>query len=174
MPTTCALTQGYSRKNCKFPAGTQEVLVAELASVSSITITAGVVSAITMASGKKFYAYKQPAGVAGWKQNWKADAKTGTGAYDLEVNIQTFGIDQAAQAELDNLVKNTLVAIVHDNQLDNPYWIVGKDNGIDCVTDGLDSGIAMTDFRGDKIQFTGLSATRALPVDPTIIAALTA
>lgn len=166
----CSLTQGHTPKTCKTSAGTKSFLVAEFDAVTAITKTSGVVSAITKATGKHFFRYKQKAEVASWKQTGTSDGKVGTVAYDLEANIQLNGLDQATQTELDLLIKNTVILIAEDT--DGTFWLLGEDFGMDLASDGLESGVAMGDFRGDKLQFKGRAFTRVASVDSTIITGL--
>lgn len=166
----CSLTQGHTPKTCKSSGGTKSFLIAEYESVTAITKTAGVITAITKASGKKFWKYKQKAEVANWKQTGTGDPKVGTIAYDVEATIEMVGLDQLGQTELGLLMANTVVMIAEDN--DGTYWYLGEDFGMDLATDGLESGTAIGDFRGNKLAFKGRAFTRVASVDPTIITAL--
>lgn len=166
----CSLTQGHTPKTCKTSAGTKSFLIAEYESVTAITKTAGVITTITKATGKKFWKYKQKAEVANWKQTGTGDPKVGTIAYDVEATIEMVGLDQLGQTELGLLMANTVVMIAEDN--DGTYWYLGEDFGMDLATDGLESGTAIGDFRGNKLAFKGRAFTRVASVDPTIITAL--
>jgi hypothetical protein len=170
MPTPCSLTQGHTPKVCKSSGGTKSFLIAEFDAITAITKTAGVITTITKASGKKFFRYKQKAEVAMWKQTGTGDPKVGTVAYDVEANIEMVGLDQVTQTELDLLICNTVVMIAEDN--DGSYWYLGEDFGMDLATDGLESGTAIGDFRGNKLAFKGRGFTRVASVSSTIIAAL--
>jgi hypothetical protein len=166
----CSLTQGHTPKTCKTSAGTKSFLIAEYESVTAITKTAGVITTITKASGKRFFRYKQKAEVANWKQTGTGDPKVGTIAYDVEATVEMLGLDQASQTELDLLMANTVVMIAEDN--DGTFWYLGEDFGMDLATDGLESGTAIGDFRGNKLSFKGRAYTRVASVSSTIITAL--
>jgi hypothetical protein len=168
----CSLTQGHTPKTCKTSAGTKSFLIAEYETVTAITKTAGVISAITKAAGKTFFRYKQKAEVAMWKQTGTGDPKVGTIAYDVEATVEMLGLDQASQTELGLLMANTVVMIAEDN--DGTYWFLGEDFGMDLATDGLESGTAIGDFRGNKLSFKGRAYTRVASVSSTIISGLLA
>ena len=168
----CSLTQGHTPKTCKSSGGTKSFLIAEYDNVTAITKTAGVITAITKATGKKFWKYKQKAEVANWKQTGTGDPKVGTIAYDVEATIEMVGLDQLGQTELGLLMANTVVMIAEDN--DGTYWYLGEDFGMDLATDGLESGTAIGDFRGNKLSFKGRAYTRVASVSSTIIAGLLA
>lgn len=166
----CALTQGYTPKVCKTPSGVDAILLAEYANISSITFTSNVATAITMASSKKFFQYKLKPEVGDFKYNASSDEKNGAYGYKIEANLQTIGLDTTTQEELDLLLKNTLVAIVKMKSGD--YWLLGHEYGLGVATDNFESGVAMSDFQGNKIQLTGSATVRMKKVDPTIIAGL--
>ena len=167
----CALTQGHTPKVCKTSAGVKSFLITEFANVTSITKTAGVITTITAAVGTDWFRYKQKSEVASFKQTGASDVKTGTVAYDLEANLELLGLDQATQTELDLLIRNTVLIIAE--MTDGTYWFLGENYGMDLVSDGLESGVALGDFMGDKLQFKGRAFTRVASVSSTVISGLT-
>ena len=167
----CALTQGHTPKVCKTSAGVKSFLITEFANVTSLTKTAGVITTITAAVGTDWFRYKQKSEVASWKQMGASDVKTGTVAYDLEANMELLGLDQATQTELDLLIRNTVLIIAE--MTDGTFWYLGENYGMDLVSDGLESGVALGDFMGDKLQFKGRAYTRVASVSSTVISGLT-
>jgi hypothetical protein len=167
----CALTQGHTPKVCKTSAGVKSFLITEFANVTSLTRTAGVITTITAAVGTDWFRYKQKSEVASWKQMGASDVKTGTVAYDLEANMELLGLDQTTQTELDLLIRNTVLIIAE--MTDGTFWFLGENYGMDLVSDGLESGVALGDFMGDKLQFKGRAYTRVASVSSTVISGLT-
>ena len=167
----CALTQGHTPKVCKTSAGVKSFLITEFANVTSITKTAGVITTITAAVGTDWFRYKQKSEVASFKQTGASDVKTGTVAYDLEANMELLGLDQTTQTELDLLIRNTVLIIAE--MTDGTFWFLGENYGMDLVSDGLESGVALGDFMGDKLQFKGRAYTRVASVSSTVISGLT-
>jgi hypothetical protein len=167
----CALTQGHTPKVCKTSAGVKSFLITEFANVTALVKTAGVITTITAAVGTDWFRYKQKSEVASWKQTGASDVKTGTVAYDLEANMELLGLDQATQTELDLLIRNTVLIIAE--MTDGTFWFLGENYGMDLVSDGLESGVALGDFMGDKLQFKGRAFTRVASVGSSVIAGLT-
>jgi hypothetical protein len=167
----CALTQGHTPKVCKTSAGVKSFLITEFANVTALTKTAGVITTITAAVGTDWFRYKQKSEVASWKQMGASDVKTGTVAYDLEANMELLGLDQATQTELDLLIRNTVLIIAE--MTDGTFWFLGENYGMDLVSDGLESGVALGDFMGDKLQFKGRAFTRVASVGSSVISGLT-
>lgn len=167
---SCTLTQGHSPKVCKTPSGVKRYLVAEFDKVTVGTITAGVCTSISLTSPYSFYEYKQKSEVATWGQVVTADAKNGTYSVEQTVDMQLLGLDALTQVELGNLVKNTVIVIAEQN--DGTYWLLGRDYGMDIATDTLESGVALGDFQGNKVQLKAREINRSVKVDSAIIAGL--
>jgi hypothetical protein len=167
---SCSLTQGHTPKVCKTPSGVKRYLIAEFDKVTVGTITAGVVQTISVISPYNFYEYKQKSEVATWGQVVTSDAKNGTYSVEQTVDLQLLGLDALTQVELGNLVKNTVIVIAEQN--DGTYWLLGRDYGMDVATDTLESGVALGDFQGNKVQLKAREINRSVKVLDSIIAGL--
>lgn len=167
----CALTQGYTRKVCKDPSGIAEILIGELANIATYTLTANVVTAFTLATGKQMWQYKQVPGVANFKCTGKGKAATGGFGYDITGTMQIPELSTLTQEESELLMKNNLFVIV---KLQNgEYWEFGHEYGLDAVPD-TDTGTAMDDFKGDIIAFTGMATMKPKKVTSALISVLLA
>lgn len=167
----CALTQGYTRKVCKDPSGIAEVLVGELANIATYTLTANVVTAFTLATGKQMWKYVQVPGVANFKCVGKGNAKNGGFGYDITGTMQIPEMSTLAQEETELLMKNNLFVIVKLQNGD--YWEYGHEFGLDANPEG-DTGTAMDDFKGDIINFTGMATMKPKKVTSSLITTLLA
>ena len=56
---------------------------------------------------------------------------------------------------------------------DGTFWFLGENYGMDWVSDGLESGVALGDFMVDKLQFKGRAYNRVASVSSTVISGLT-
>lgn len=171
----CALTQGYTKKQCKDPSGVAEYIIGEWANVAwtdnaKFALTANVVTTFTMASGKQAWSYKQVPAIAHWKQTGAGDAKTGGFGYKVEVNLQIQGIETLTQEESELLLKNTLFVVARHN--DGTYWLLGHEFGLDASNVDTDSGTEMTSFKGDIIKLVGSATIKPKKVTSGLIAAL--
>lgn len=165
----CSLTQGKTVKACKTPSGTKYLLLIEKDNVTSITKTAGVVTAITLVAAKLFFKYQAKQEII----NWKETTTVANGAYatDQEINIDLVGLDQVTKTELSILKKATLIAVCVDN--DDTAWYFGEVNGMDLVSNAAEGGTTYDSFRGNKLQFKGREAEESPSVTVAILAALT-
>jgi hypothetical protein len=172
----CALTSDLTQKVCKTPAGIKEILVTEWANITGgaagWTYTANVVTAVAMATGKEFRVHQMKAATSDFKVNMTGSGANGSYSYAYEVNGQYLGIDTATQEELELAGKNTLAVIVGLN--DGTYWALGQEYGLDMASKNFESGVALGDFMGDKVQFTGIGTIGAKKVTTDLIADLIA
>ena len=166
----CALTSDLTPKVCKTPGGVAQILVTEIANIATLTYTANVVTAFTLATGKQFRQYTTKAATSNFKQVGTAASNAGAYGYAYDLNFQLPNVDTATQEELELLMLNTLCVILKLN--DGTYWVVGQEFGLDVTTDTLDSGTALADFHGNNIQMTGLGTLRAKLVTPALIPVL--
>lgn len=167
---SCSLAQGFTPKVCKTQSGTNSVLIAELANVSNITVSNGIATAISMASGKRFFEYKQKAEVANWKATPTIDPKSGAYKWEHSVTLDLNDLTPSVIQEATTLIKTTVITIAKDN--DGTYWLQGKDYGLDVSGLPIDGGVEMSSFRGGKLELKGMSAFEPIQVTAGLIAAL--
>lgn len=164
----CPLTQSYTPRDCKAPAGVVSYILTPFANMLTTTVTSNVVTAITKTVTWK--QYKQDPEVADFKYTLSSDGKTGTYGYDFEATFQTKGAEILDQAELELLTQNKLVLIAE--MADGTYYMLGKDYGAHVVADAFESGVAFNDFQGSKVSIKGRAKTKMLKVNAGIISAL--
>ena len=167
---TCILTQGFTPKTCKTPSGTMEFMITDFANVTAITKTSGVITAISMASGKQFWRYKQKPEVANWKETQTADSKSGAYKFETAITFDINSLDSATKIETELLLKNAVVVIAKD--ADGTYWLMGEDNGVEFDSIGWDGGTEYSSFRGAKVSGKHMGFTPVAKVTDTLIAAL--
>jgi hypothetical protein len=166
----CTLAQGFTPKTCKTPSGTIEFMITEFANVSSITKTSGVITAISMASGKRFWQYKQKPEVANWKETQTADLKSGAYKIATAITFDINSLDSATKIETEVLLKNAVVVIAKD--ADGTYWLLGENNGIEFDSIAWDGGTEYSSFRGAKVSGKHMGFTPVAKVTDTLIASL--
>lgn len=173
---SCALTQGYTYTGCKGGAGgIKRILFAEQSVVTSFTVTANVITAISKTGQFRQYLLDEEMGSA--TSPLAGDPKTDNLVYTHEVIFTIKKFTTAVAAEIKLLASNWLVAIVEDrNGRFRAYGLsTTKDlsNFLQLVSSGDATGTAMTDFNGfEAITLRGTSNTHALEVNSGIIAGL--
>ena len=168
---SCALTQNYILDCKEGMGGIKSVRFAEFANVSSVTESAGVVSAITMAGSNKFWKYDLIRETSSLTENINANVQNGTTFYQQELTIILNKMAVATRNEILLLAKNRLMAIVEDTN--GTFWLVGQLNATDLTAGSAGTGTASGDRNGYTLTFTAMEKELAPKVDSSIIGALT-
>ena len=167
---SCALTQGYVIDCRSGMGGIKEVYLMAKQDVASITEEAGVVSAITKDSGKRFYKYELEKATASLTENFNISVQNGTQFFSPELNIVLNKLQANTRNEILLLSKNSLVAVVKDNN--GKYWFVGKERGIELTAGNAATGVAEGDRGGYTLTFTGAEPELAPEVSASVISTL--
>ncbi|TWF38854.1 hypothetical protein FHW36_10677 [Chitinophaga polysaccharea] len=166
----CELTQSLTQ-DCKDSiGGVSEVMAIEFDNVESITETAGVISAIVLATGKQFRKYSMPKDTAFFTDVPTANVQNGTIFYQQEVTIVFNKMRTNVRNELLLLAQNRLIFIIKDKN--GTYWLLGKKNALDLTGGEGGTGTASGDRNGYTRVFTGQEPQMAVEVQSTLIAAL--
>lgn len=150
--------------------GTKEVYFIEFENVSAITETSGMVTAITVASGKQFRKYQVPKETSFWTQALNSNVQNGSIFYQQELTVIVNKMQANTRNELQILAMNRLLAIVLD--ANGKYWLLGKDNALDATAGEDGSGTASGDRNGFSRTFTGMERFMAPEVQSSLIATL--
>lgn len=150
--------------------GIVEALIANYADVASVTAADGVISAITMASGKNFYKYNFARNTGSLSSNYTIDDTTGAKFVVSDLVLQFNRMEAAKRVEITALAEGELAVIVKD--ANGKYWYLGKDAAVVASAgDGL-TGTARADRNGYAITLQDNSAEMPYEVSATIIAGL--
>jgi|SanBayMetagenome_1026888.scaffolds.fasta_scaffold00471_7 hypothetical protein len=162
----CALTQGYTL-DCKDSlGGIVEVYFMASQDVSSYTVSGGVMTALTKASGKRFYKYELVKATSGVVENINASVENGTIFYQQELTIVLNKLQANTRNEILLLAKNLLVAVAKDNN--GKYWYFGLTRGLDITAGSGQTGTAEGDRSGYTLTFTGKEPELAPEVNSTV------
>ena len=143
----------------------------ELGNLSSYTEASGVVTAITKASGKKFYKYNLVKQTAMFEDTLTVSEENGTVFADQKLSIVLNKLQANTRNELLLLAQNLLVCVVADRN--GKYFILGLTNGLVITTAKGETGTKMRDRNGYTIEFVGAEPSLAQEVSSGIIAGLT-
>lgn len=167
----CALTQGYTLDCRDSLGGITEVYFMAFQDVSSTTEASGVITALTKATGKKFYKYELTKGTSVLTENINSNVQNGTLYYTPELTIILNKLQANTRNEILLLAKNLLVAVAKDNN--GKYWYLGKTRGIDLTAGSATSGTADADRSGYTLTFAGSEPSLSPEVNSIVAAALT-
>lgn len=166
----CNLTQNMVIDCRDSIGGSKEVLFIEYDNVTAITESSGVVTTITVASGKQFRRWQLPKETGFFTETPNSSVQNGTLFYQQELTVVANKMTANARNELMLLAQNRLLAIVLDNN--GKYWLLGKERALDVTGGEGGTGTATADRNGYTRVFTGMERAMAPEVQSSIIAGL--
>ena len=150
--------------------GIVEVLIANFADVTALTVADNIITAITMASAKTFFKYTFPRNTGSLSSNYTIDETTGANFVVSDLVLQFNRMETAKRIEITALAQGELVVIVKDAT--GKYWYLGQDAPVKATAgDGL-TGTARADRNGYSITLQDNSLAMPIEVSSSIIDSL--
>ena len=172
----CVLTHGESLDCREGVGGIKELYIIELANVSAITESSGIVTAITKVSGKRFWKYAQVRETSNTNETLAGNLQNGTLYYDQSVNIVINNRQATRRNEIMLLAKNNLIIVAVENQVDssgnNKSFLYGRVNGLQLQTGEAPSGTTWADRNGYTLTFQAQEVELAPEVTYSLLAGL--
>ena len=170
---SCIQTLSGLAKDCSANmGGIVEVLIANYEDVTAVTLTSGVISAITMATSAKFKRYAFAKNTGSLTSTYNIDAASGVKYVTSELLLQFNRMETTKRVELTALALGDLVVICRDSN--GIYWYLGKDEPVNASAGDGQTGTAKSDANRYTITLQDNSQEMPLEVDSTIISGLVA
>ena len=166
----CNLTQNMTLDCTDGIGGVKEVLFIEYDNVTAITEASGVVTTLTVSTGKQFRRYAMPKETSFFTETLNKNIQNGSLFYQQELTIVLNKMQANTRNEIQLLAKNRLITIVLDQN--GKYWLLGKVNAMEATSGDGGTGTATGDRNGYTRVFTGMEKDMAPEVQSSIIAAL--
>lgn len=170
----CSQTLGGMLRDCSSNlGGIKAVYFANYDDVDTVTVsgTPAAVSAITMVSTKKFYAYYFNPNTSNFVTTIQVNRENGSLYFETVLSLVFPKQEAAKSIEVNALAQAGLMAIVEDNN--GNCWLLGKDEPLLLQTGGTaETGTAKADRNGYALPFIDAQKQMPYSVDPTIIANL--
>lgn len=178
----CELTSGKDKLCRKWIGGMVGAVIGQLEDVQSITIAAGVVTAMTMKSGKRAYFFKVQHETSNYGEVMNSNRQNGT-----NVCTQTLSL---MHQDYETATRNSGMELVQGEYFVIPYYNNGKtklagvsvdvdgafdvdlSGGLMSVTQTHNSGTAKEDKNGDDWVFEGKENIKALTIAKSIAESL--
>jgi hypothetical protein len=164
---SCALTQGLNLDCIDSKGGTRTVYLIEHAAVTDTTITAGVVTALTKASGKAFHKYNLVKQTAMAEESVANNEENGTNFVTQTIKFYANKLQASVRNELMLLCQNRLAAVVIDQN--GKGWYFGYQNALITNTIKAMTGTKLGDRNGYEIDLKGEEPVLAYEVESSII-----
>jgi hypothetical protein len=170
---SCIQTLSGLAKDCAANmGGIVEVMIANFADVTGVTITDGVVSAVTMATDAKFKKYSFAKNTGSLTSTYNIDAASGVKYVTSDLLLQFNRMETSKRVEITALSLGDLAVIVKD--ANGKYWYLGKDEPVNASAGDGQTGTARGDANRYTITLQDESLEMPYEVDETIIPSIVA
>lgn len=183
----CVLTAGYTYLGCKGGAG--GILsddIVEIGNIATFVATAGVITAMTLSTGKQTRTYLLDKEMGYFTDTGTWTKASGGISYATKIAFTMKKLSIALKRELHVVAQNTTIHIIQD--VNGVFWLFGaSDNGtgvgtvtsfsgrgMDMVSWSSESGTAITDFNGFKVEFDGQEIAPIYQLTASLITVLRA
>ena len=157
---------GISRDCLGNNGGIKAVWLANYDKVSSLTESAGAITAVSMDGTEKFKKYEFPRNTSSMSSNYAVNAENGTSYVETDLLMVFTRMDTAKRLEIVAMAQGLLVAIVEDNN--GNKWYLGHDYPVTInAGDGL-TGTARGDRNGYSVTLRDESNELPMPFTGTI------
>ena len=169
----CIQTLSGLVKDCSANmGGIVEVMIANFADVTGVTITDGIVSAVTMAASAKFKKYSFAKNTGSLTSTYNIDAASGVKYVTSDLLLQFNRMETSKRVEITALSLGDLAVIVKD--ANGKYWYLGKDEPVNASAGDGQTGTARSDANRYTITLQDESLEMPYEVDETIIPSIVA
>lgn len=164
--------QGIGRDCTVNTGGIAEVYIVNFDEVTAITTSSNQVSAITMASGKKFKGYLFRKNGAELKSTPNVNPENGSAYVTSVLDMYFAKMETLKRVEMNAILLGQMRAIVKD--YNGKFWLLGKDAPVYCSGGDSGTGKAMSDANGYSIQVTDESAEFPYEIAASVISNIVA
>jgi len=162
----CAISSGYTI-DCRDQAGgNKELYIIAFNDVEEVTESSGLVTAITKATGKRFYKFEIPQETAEGKDTPTGNTANGSLFFTHEVTFPINKRDATTRNQVLVLAKSRVIIVM--KELTGRYTMYGKDTGLWMNTAEGTSGVAAGDRNGYNLTFTGVQFEPVLQVETSV------
>lgn len=169
MPCTQTLS-GLVKDCAANMGGIVEVLIANHADVSSVAVSDGMISTITMAQSAKFKRYNFAKNTGSLTSTYTLDPASGVKFVTSDLLLQFNRMETAKRVEITALALGDLAVICKD--ANGKYWYLGKDEPVNASAGDGQTGTARGDANRYTITLQDNSPEMPFEVDPDIVNAL--
>lgn len=166
----CALTQGYNLDCMENVGGVKTVYVMEFENATTITNTAGLITTLTKATGKKFWKYNLEKETAEASEQMTVNRENNTKFVKQTVKFVFNKQSVSLRDEITLLASNRCLVVTLTNN--GEYWLYGKDFGLNIATVDVKTGVKLGDRNGYELTLESDEKTFAYKLNDAIAAAL--
>lgn len=172
----CAITGGYTIDCREAVGGIEAIYLIENSALydasgnSRVTEASGTVTAMTKASGKRFYKIEVPRGTASSSNALTGSQENGTVFFTHQVVFPINSRNATVRNMISTLAKNRVTIVT--KEMDGTYRMFGKEFGLFLDTTEAGSGTAAGDRNGYNLTFSSVEREDFLVVAANVAANL--
>lgn len=172
----CAITSGYTIDCRESVGGIQAIWLISNANLydasgnSRVTESSGTVTAMTKATGTRFYKFEVPRGTAVASTNMTGSMENGTVFYTHSLTFPINSRTATVRNIITTLAKNRLTFVTLE--MDGVYRMYGKGYGLMMDSTTNSSGTAPGDRNGAELVFSSMEIDDFLVVSSSVAANL--
>jgi len=166
----CIIVEGVTLDCRQGAGGVDKIYLTEWSNISSITSASGVITAISMASGKKFWEFQVEMEDAAFTEDATVSVENGTTFYAQGLTFSVYKMTAKNRNIVRLLTQNRLAGIVKD--MDGVFRLAGETRALHLTAAAGATGKASGDKNGYTITLTGKEPLPSNTVSGGIIAAL--
>lgn len=155
---TCSITSGYTI-DCRDSVGGVETIyliensaLYDASGISRVLETSGTITAISKNTGKRFWKFEVPRGVASTSNTITSSQENGTIFYSHMVSFPINSRNATIRNIVATLAKNRCTFVTQEG--DGSYRMFGKQFGLTLDTAEAGSGVALGDRNGYVLSFS--------------------
>ena len=161
---------GLARDCSSNKGGIVAVYIANQADVSSLTVTSGKITAITMSSGKKFKTYSFAKNTGNLTSTYTFDTASGVKFVTSQLLLQFNRMETTKRVELTALALGDLAVICKD--ANGLYWYLGYEEPVNASAGDGQTGTARSDANRYTITLEDNSSEMPYEVDSEAISSV--
>lgn len=150
--------------------GLKRVLLANTADVTAITVTANIVTAITMDAGKKFKEYFFSPETSSFNSTYQVNRQNGSQYIQTLLTMVFNRLETSKRLEIMAIAQADLYAIAET--MDGKFWMIGREEALGLNAGESGSGTARGDRNGYSITLEENSLELPIEVDDSIISGI--
>lgn len=167
----CSQTlNGIARDCISSMGGIKRVLLANKDDVSAVTLTDGLISAITMAGGAKFKEYQFRRYTGSLTSTYQVSEDTGSHYVQSDLIMVFNRLETAKRIEITALAQADTVGIVED--MNGKFWFLGYDESLFLADGDAQTGTARNDRNGYQLTLRDNSLELPYEVAASVVSGL--
>lgn len=166
----CVLTTALTKPCGEGVSGLKKVWAVEFTALNTMTVTAGVVTAMALDATKVFFGWEFEPGNASMSNPIQRSRENGTLYYEHKLTVKMNRYETTKKNEIKIISASDVALIALDRN--GKYWLLGRENGLTLESGSGSIGAGMGDFSGFELAFTGMEPDFPVEVDSSTVTSL--